>query len=130
LEFTQELGIRTTRESDGVCRLDVTLAPIHMSRAHRAHGGFLFTLLDTAMGRSVLSALPAGRGCATVECKINFFRPVQQGALVATGELKHLTRKTAYAEGTLTDADGRLVARASGTFFLTESLAQADRERV
>ena len=84
VEFTKELGIETTHEADGVCRLDVELAPIHMSRACRVHGGFLFTLLDTAMGRSVLSALPDGRGCATVECKINYFRPVQTGALVAT----------------------------------------------
>ena len=41
-----------------------------------------------------------------------------------------MTRKTAYAEGSITNAAGQLVARASGTFFLTETMAQADRERV
>jgi acyl-CoA thioesterase len=130
VEFTQELGIRTSHEADGTCRLEVSLAPLHMSRAERVHGGLLFTLLDTAMGRSVLSALPAGRGCATVECKINYFRPVQRGTLVATAELKNLSRNTAYSEGSITDEDGQLVARASGTFFLTDTLAQTERERV
>lgn len=103
---------------------------MHMSRADRAHGGLLFTLLDTVMGRAVISALPEGRGCATVECKINFFRPVQRGSLVATAELKNLTRSTAYAEGSIENTEGKLVARASGTFFLTETLVQAERERV
>ena len=130
MEFTQELGIRSTGEADGTSRLEVDLAPIHMSRAGRVHGGFLFTLLDTAMGRAVISALPEGRGCATVECKINYFRPVQEGALVATGKMKNITRNTAYAEGSITDPKGKLVARASGTFFLTETMVQAERERV
>ena len=110
MEFTQELGIRTTREEDGQCRLDVLLRPIHMSRAGRAHGGLLFTLLDTAMGRAVISSLPEGRGCATVECKINFFRPVKEGELVATGEVKNVTRSMAYAEGSVTNREGKLVA--------------------
>jgi len=130
VEFTEELGIRTVREASGRARLEVDLAPIHMSRAGRAHGGLLFTLLDTVMGRAVISALPEGRGCATVECKINFFRPVQRGSLVATAELKNLTRSTAYAEGSIENTEGKLVARASGTFFLTETLVQAERERV
>jgi len=130
VEFTQELGIRTTCEDGGRARLEVELAPIHMSRAGRAHGGLLFTLLDTAMGRAVISALPEGRGCATVECKINYFRPVRSGALVATGELKNLTRSTAYAEGSIENSEGKMVARASGTFFLTETLVQSERERV
>ena len=130
MEFTRELGIRTVREADGQSRLEVELAPIHMSRAARAHGGFLFTLLDTAMGRAVLSTLPAGRGCATVECKINYFRPVQEGTLVATGEMKNITRSIAYAEGALENSEGKLIARASATFFLTETFEQSERERV
>jgi acyl-CoA thioesterase len=130
VEFTQELGIRTTREEDGQCRLAVVLRPIHMSRAGRAHGGVLFTLLDTAMGRAVISSLPEGRGCATVECKINYFRPVKEGELVATGEVKNVTRSMAYAEGSISNGEGKVVARASGTFFLTKALVQSERERV
>ena len=101
-----------------------------LSQAERAHGGFLFTLLDTAMGRAVISALPEGRGCATLECKINFFRPVQSGELVAIGRVVNVTRATAYAEGSITNADGKRVASASGTFFLTETLVQSERERL
>lgn len=130
MEFTRALGIQTTRTHDGECRIEIEIQPIHLSQAERAHGGFLFTLLDTAMGRSVLSTLPAGRGCATLECKINYLRPVQEGALVTIGKVVNVTRSTAYAEGSITNAEGKLVACASGTFFLTETLVQSERERL
>ncbi len=101
-----------------------------MSMARRAHGGVLFTLLDTALGRAVISTLSEHEGCATVECKINFFRPVTEGRLVAVGRLVTRTRRTAYAEGSITNDEGKLVARATGTFFITETRIQAERERV
>lgn len=129
-EFTRELGMRTVRMEDGECVMELELAPVHLSVARRVHGGVLFTMLDTAMGRAVISRLPAGRGCATLEARINFFRPVEAGRVRAEGRTVTLTRRTAYAEGSLLDAEGRLLARASGTFFLTETLEQTQRERV
>jgi acyl-CoA thioesterase len=115
---------------DGSCVMEVLLDERHLSVARRVHGGVLFTMLDTAMGRAVISKLPAGRGCATLEARINYFRPVQSGRIRAEGQAVRITRRTAYAEGTLLDAEGNLLARSSGTFFLTDTLEQSDRERV
>jgi acyl-CoA thioesterase len=130
MEFTDHLGVETVSVEDGVCEMALEVGELHQSRASRVHGGVLFTMLDTAMGRAVISRLPEGRGCATIEAKINFFRPVQQGRIVARAEALRMTRRTAYAEGVLTDAEGNELARGSGTFFLTEAMKQADRERV
>ena len=77
-----------------------------------------------------ISKLPEGRGCATIEAKINYFRPVQSGRIVARGSCPRMTRRTAYAEGVITDEAGNELARASGTFMLTDTIAQTDRERV
>ena len=87
-------------------------------------------MLDTVMGRAVISKLPEGRGCATIEAKINYFRPVQSGRIVARATVPRMTRRTAYAEGVITDAEGNELARASGTFMLTETMRQGERERV
>lgn len=130
MEFTDALGVQVTHAESGECRIDLEIQPLHLSRAERVHGGVLFTLLDTAMGRAVISRLPEGRGCATVECKINYFRPVQAGALVTVGRVVNLSRSVAYAEGSITNDEDKLVARASGTFFLTETMVQAERERL
>jgi len=129
-DFTQRLGVETLRVEDGVCEMALEVGDFHQSVAGRAHGGVLFTMLDTAMGRAVISKLPDGRGCATIEAKINFFRPIQDGRMVACGRVLRLTRRTAYAEGILTDDAGNELARSSGTFFLTDALTQSERERV
>ena len=130
LEFTDYLGVRTLGMQDGAFVIELDLEPRHMSRANRAHGGILFTLLDTALGRAVIEELPAGRGCATVELKINYFRPVQSGSIRASGRCVQRTKSLAYAEGEIVNGDGKILARASATFFLTETVRQPDRERV
>jgi uncharacterized protein (TIGR00369 family) len=129
-EFTRQMGVEIVGMEDDCFILELELADQHMSRAERAHGGVLFTLLDTALGRAILHHLPEGRGCATVEIKVNYFRPVRSGRIRARGRMKELTRSLAYAEGDLINAEGKVLARASGTFFLTDTMRQGDRERV
>lgn len=130
MEFTEEMGVEMIGMRGDRFVLELELGPRHMSRALRAHGGVLFTLLDTALGRSILAALPEGRGCATVEIKINYFRPVQKGRIRAEAWLVNLTRSLGYAEGEILGPEGKLLARATGTFFLTQTLEQSERERV
>lgn len=130
LEFTDYLGFRTIGMRDGAFVIELDLEPRHMSRADRAHGGVLFSLLDTALGRAVIEELPEGRGCATVELKINYFRPVQDGTVRCFGRCVQKTKSLAYAEGEVVNADGKMLARATATFFLTETMRQPDRERV
>jgi acyl-CoA thioesterase len=129
-EFTGYLGFRTIGVRDGAFIIELDLEPRHMSRAARAHGGVLFSMLDTALGRAVIEELPPGRGCATVEIKINYFRPVQAGMIRASGRCVQKTKSLAYAEGDIVNAEGKLLARATGTFFLTQTMRQPDRERV
>ncbi len=129
-EFMQDMGIVAREVIDGETTLELDLNEGHMSRADRAHGGVLFTMLDSALGRAVLSHLPEGRGCATVEIKINYFRPVQRGRITAHGRMKELTKSLAYAEGEILNEDGKVLARASGTFFLTKAMRQSERERI
>jgi len=130
LDFTQRIGCETTALAQGVCEMALEVGELHQSMAGRAHGGVLFTMLDTVMGRAVISCLPEGKGCATLEAKINYFRPVQSGRIVARATVPRTTRRTAYAEGVIVDAEGNELARSSGTFMITDTLLQTERERV
>jgi acyl-CoA thioesterase len=130
MEFTQSLGVKEISVESGEVELEFHATEDHWSTAERAHGGVLFSVLDTALGRAVVSSLPEGRGCATLECKINFFRPVIRGTLRASARVVIKTRHTAYAEGSIVDEEGRMVARATATFFLTETRTASQRERV
>lgn len=130
MAFSEKMGTERLDSDKGVVRLALQLDDSHMSRAKRVHGGVFFTLLDTAQGGAVISVLPEGRGCATLEMKINFFRPAQYGRVVATGRVVNMSRNTAYTEGELVDGEGKVLAKASGTFFLTATRQQSERERV
>ena len=86
-------------------------------------------MVDTAMGRAVVSTLEEGRGCATIEAKINYFRPVQSGRVRVIARCTNKSRRTAYTEAEIRDEDDRLIAKATGTFMLTETMVQTERER-
>ena len=129
-EFNSILGMQFVRAGDGECEIKLDVEKRHMSSAARVHGGVFFTLVDTAMGRSVISKLSEGRGCATVEAKINYFRPVQGGHVRAMAKCLNMSKRTAYTEAEIRDEDDRLIAKATGTFMLTETFVQSERERV
>ncbi len=44
--------------------------------------------------------------------------------------MRELTRSLGYAEGEVRNEEGKVLARASGMFFLTQTLRQEDRERI
>jgi len=127
MDFSDFMGIQALEIGEGHVQLEMTAGPSHWSPAERLHGGILFSLLDTALGRAVVSSLEEGRGSTTIESKINFFRPVMEGRLTADARVLNRGRRTAYAEGEIRDDEGRLVARATGTFMLTESFKQSEK---
>ena len=89
------------------------------------HGGWIATLLDTAMACAVHSSLLAGQHYSTIEMKTVFVKPVQQqtGPLRCEGVLLHSGRRVAHAEGKVFDAKGNLVAYGSETCLISEAKA-------
>jgi uncharacterized protein (TIGR00369 family) len=77
-------------------------------------------LLDAAMNFAINAALPGkARTRATLEMKVETMRPAVLGESYGLrGEVVRLARQVAYAEATVTDGDGQLVSRSTGTFLL------------
>jgi uncharacterized protein (TIGR00369 family) len=84
------------------------------------HGGLVCTLLDSVAGCAVQTTLPKGQAYTSLEIKINYLRPVlaTTGTLTAVGTVTKPGRRAAFAEGTVTDSQGRLVATASSTLLI------------
>jgi uncharacterized protein (TIGR00369 family) len=84
------------------------------------HGGYAATLLDSAVGCAVHSRLVAGQGYTTLELKIAYHRALtrESGPVRAEGVVISLGRRAAFAEGKLTDAQGRLCASATTTLLV------------
>ena len=77
------------------------------------------TLLDVVMAHAARAPGDDGvaetSGVVTVEMKTSFLRP-GLGRVVASGRRLHRTASMAFCEASLVDADGQLVAHATGTF--------------
>ena len=84
------------------------------------HGGYAATLLDSAVGCAVHSALKVGQGYTTLELKIAYHKAMtaSTGPITATGTVTTLGRRAAFAEGRLTDEAGRLYASATSTLLV------------
>ena len=84
------------------------------------HGGYAATLLDSACGCAVHSKLTAEQGYTTLELKVAYHRAitVTTGRVRAAGRVVSIGRRAAFAEATLTDADGRLYASATSTLLV------------
>ena len=86
------------------------------------HGGYAATLLDSAVGCAVHSALKAGQGYTTLELKVAYHRAMTKdtGPVRAEGKAVQVGRRAAFAEGRLTDLEGRVYATATSTLLVFE----------
>ena len=81
------------------------------------HGGWIATILDTAMGCAVHSTLKAGQTYTTTSMTVNYVRPLTENSAIVRCEAVavYTGARTATSEGKLFDERGRLVAHGSET---------------
>ena len=94
----------------------------HYNPIGSVHGGYAATLLDSAMGLAVHTALPAGTGYTTLEFKVSFIKGMTEdtGPVRTEGRTLSVGRRVATAEARITDAKGRLMAHATTTCLVFE----------
>lgn len=115
--FVEVLGIRAVEVETGKARLLVRPEEYHGNPGGTVHGGFLAALLDSAMWSAVLTTVPQGRFCTTLQMNINYVRPIVMNGedVRAEGEVIHGGRRTAAAEASVYDANGKLCAHGTAT---------------
>ena len=115
--LAKTMGIEITEFSEGSCVVECTVGERHLNMGGVAHGGIHATLLDSAMGGTLVTTLAKEEWCATAQIDISYLNSVGAGArLIATGEVVRRGRNLAHMEGRLVTADGMLVATAKGTW--------------
>ncbi|MGW5135805.1 PaaI family thioesterase [Streptomyces sp. NPDC004135] len=92
----------------------------HYNPIGSVHGGVYATLLDSAAGCAVQSALPLGTAYTSIDLNVKFLRPVtvDSGKIRAVGTILNLGRRTALAQAELRDSDDRLLAHATSSCML------------
>lgn len=121
-------GCELLRAEHGEALVEMVVAPGHMNPVGTLMGGLYGVLMDMAMGMALFSVLGDDEAMATMELKINYFRPAVLGdRLVARGYLVNRSAVTNYLECEVHNAAGKLVAKASSTCYTLrgERAAQA-----
>jgi uncharacterized protein (TIGR00369 family) len=89
--------------------------PGHLNPLGTVHGGWVATLLDSALGCAVHTLMPAGRAYTTTDLDVKLVRAVtpRVARVRAVGEVLHCGRQLATATARLVGPDGTLYAHAS-----------------
>ncbi len=116
MAFREELGIEIVERGDGRARLTMKAQERHLNDGGIVHGGSIATLADCAMGSALASTLDDEQP-VTVEAKINYLEPGQQGVLVATAAVRRKGKRFTVLEAEVVQEEtGEHIAYATATF--------------
>ena len=113
--FSRLLGIRILRAENGEAELRMAMQEQMLNLHGRMHGGALYSLIDTALGQASHSLFGGEAGSMTLECKVNYIRPVTDGELRCRAWVVHGGRRTQVLEAEVHQGD-KLIAKAQATF--------------
>ena len=116
------LGLRIVEAEEGHVVFAGTATEQFYNGMGVAHGGFVATLLDSALGCAINSLMPAGRSFTTLELKINYTRPLRResGEVRCEARVIHAGNRVATAEGRVVDANGKIYAHGTTTCIVVE----------
>ncbi len=118
--FVALLGMRIVEADFGKVVFAGDLTDAFYNGMGVVHGGYAATLLDSALGCAVNSAMPAGRIFTTVDLAIKYLRPLHRdvGGLRCEARVIHAGNRVATAEGRVVDAEQRIYAHGTTTCVL------------
>ena len=116
------VGYHIVNVAAGRAIFELNPSEYHYNPFSTVHGGLLSTLLDTAMTAAVMTVLPAGKACSTLELKVSFVRPVSSrtGPIRATADIIHTGKQVATVQGRIFDATEKLYAHGSSTCLIIQ----------
>ncbi|MDQ3864765.1 MAG: PaaI family thioesterase [Actinomycetota bacterium] len=123
VNFSRHIGAKVEEVGRGHSIISIEVDEIHQNGAGTLHGGVYASLIDTAMGLSVLALV--GVRTATIQMNVHFLGAINEGRITCESEVLHRTRRTATAEARVRDAEGNLVALGTGAFRVFESRGNA-----
>jgi uncharacterized protein (TIGR00369 family) len=115
---SQTLGFKMTRVSQAEKLVEVEFdarPEVLLNPMKQIQGGYLCAMLDECMSVACMVASGMTHVAPTAEMKTTFFRPGMPGKLRGVGRVVRWGSRVAFTEGEIYDADGRLLAKATGT---------------
>jgi len=95
----------------------------HYNPLGSVHGGWIATLLDSAVACAVHTLLPAGKTYTTLELKVNYVKALTERVPLvrAIGEIIYSGGRIGTSQGRLVGPDGTLFAHATTTCIVLDA---------
>jgi uncharacterized protein (TIGR00369 family) len=95
----------------------------HYNPLGSVHGGWIATLLDSAVACAVHTLLPVGKTYTTLELKVNYVKALTDRVPLvrAIGEIIHRGGRIGTSQGRLVGPDGTLFAHATTTCIILDA---------
>jgi len=113
--FADLLGIKIEEINTGTSKCSMEVQEQFFNPNKVLHGGAIFSFADTGMGAALFPSLEKGYACASIEIKINYYRPVQSGTLICLSKVLNKGKTIANVEASIYNGE-KLVATANGNF--------------
>lgn len=114
--FSQWLGVERLEESEGYCKLRMTIRKEMLNGFEIAHGGITYSFADSALA---FASNSGGRKSVSVETSISHIKPLKTGdVIIATAREKNANNRIAIFEVTVEKENGELVALFKGTVYI------------
>jgi uncharacterized protein (TIGR00369 family) len=120
-QFNHLLGLELVRTHRDGLTIQVKLRDELMNSAGSLHGGVTASVADAAVGSALMYHCGRERRFTTVELKVNYFRPVTEGRLVARSRLLRVGSNIAVGQVDLSDAKRRSVGVAIVTYMFIDA---------
>ena len=116
--FHQWAGLELVSVGDGAAELTMDLLPHHFNPQGMVHGGIITAVADSSIGLALRSRLRPGLTHRTAQLNVHFLTKGQGNRILGRGRALHLGERMGYGESEVFDAEGKLLARAAGTFIV------------
>lgn len=113
--FADLIDLKIDEQGIGHGRCSLVVTEKHLNPHKVVHGAVIYALADTGMGLALYPTLTEGEICATIEIKINYFKPVTSGPLTCVTALINRGRTVANLDSRVYVGD-TLVAHANGNY--------------
>lgn len=114
--FFQHIGFEFVHLEAGRVKIKLRVHEALRNTQGVLHGGVHATMIDNIIGMTIRSISESS--CVTIQLNTHYLAPVRDGTIFAAGKVIRHGKTIVTGEGEITDEDGHMLAKGSGTFKL------------
>ena len=116
--FPRHLRMKLVSISFDQATVKLETGQCHLQPFGIVHGGVMATLIDTATFWAAFLRLPEDTGLVNTDLKLNYLKSIASGTMTAEGRCIRTGRSINYAEASVMDKEGNLIAHGTSTLMV------------